>query len=337
MPDILTENYRPGVLDEMGLTAARLAEINPDLNRGQREWLRQHGGPMPTARPLDFIAQAMSGYMATNGHARNRAASGRGAAADGPYRGAVRGAGRGSGLARARAGRALRSGWRPPMMMSIISMMAISLVGCACHGARPGADGQRSPESSRPTACSGPATGIIAVSPSTDVYVARFLAEIGLSHLLDDPRFSKQHRPCREPGRVEPELVDEAVGRETQAYWIERLNGAGVPCGKVQSLTEALADPQVAAQGMVLEVPHPGHGAVKMTGFPGQVLADTAFGAPHGAGPRRADRRCAGRGGLWAGRDRGAAGGGRDRPEADQPTRASACVSRCRSAISAGS
>ncbi|MCT4685569.1 MAG: CoA transferase, partial [Roseicyclus sp.] len=37
---------------------------------------------------------------------------------------------------------------------------------------------------------------------------------------------------------------------------------------KVQSVTEALADPQVAAQEMVLEVPHPGHGTVKMTGFP---------------------------------------------------------------------
>ena len=50
--------------------------------------------------------------------------------------------------------------------------------------------------------------------------------------------------------------------------WIERLNRAGVPCGRVQNLLEVFEDPQVRAQDMVLEVEHPGHGPVKMTGFP---------------------------------------------------------------------
>jgi CoA:oxalate CoA-transferase len=41
-----------------------------------------------------------------------------------------------------------------------------------------------------------------------------------------------------------------------------------VPCGRVQDLAEELTDPQVLAQEMVIEVPPPGHGTVKMLGFP---------------------------------------------------------------------
>jgi crotonobetainyl-CoA:carnitine CoA-transferase CaiB-like acyl-CoA transferase len=49
---------------------------------------------------------------------------------------------------------------------------------------------------------------------------------------------------------------------------IERLNGAGVPCGRVMNLAEVFSDPQVLAQDMVLEADHPGHGLVRITGFP---------------------------------------------------------------------
>ena len=41
-----------------------------------------------------------------------------------------------------------------------------------------------------------------------------------------------------------------------------------MPCGIVQNIAQALSDPQTSSQEMVIEVEHPGHGRVKMLGFP---------------------------------------------------------------------
>jgi crotonobetainyl-CoA:carnitine CoA-transferase CaiB-like acyl-CoA transferase len=71
-------------------------------------------------------------------------------------------------------------------------------------------------------------------------------------------------------------LIDARIGEATVDAWIERLNGAGVPCGRVMNLAEVFADPQVLAQEMVLEAEHPGHGPVRMTGFPVKLDATPA-------------------------------------------------------------
>jgi crotonobetainyl-CoA:carnitine CoA-transferase CaiB-like acyl-CoA transferase len=62
--------------------------------------------------------------------------------------------------------------------------------------------------------------------------------------------------------------VEACLVTETTAYWIDKLNAAGVPCGRVMELAEVFTDPQVLDQQMVLDQEHPGHGAVRMLGFP---------------------------------------------------------------------
>ena len=63
-------------------------------------------------------------------------------------------------------------------------------------------------------------------------------------------------------------LINARIAQAPKAHWIETLNAAGVPCGVVMNLADVFADPQILSQEMVMTVPHPGHGAVKMTGFP---------------------------------------------------------------------
>jgi len=261
--DILTENFRPGVLDDMGLTAARLAEINPRLIVAS---VKGYGSTGPYAdRPaFDFIAQAMSGYMATNG-----------TSGTGPIRTAppltdlIAGLYAALGAVAALRGREAggpAQRLEASMMMSIMSMMAYLSSGALATGRDPIPTGNNHPIAS-PYGLFQAADGQIAVAPSTEAIVRKFLTEIGIGALLDDPRFADNARRLENRAELNAR-IDVALADDSQAAWITRLNRAGVPCGKVQSLTEALADPQVAAQNMVLDVPHPAHGNVRMTGFP---------------------------------------------------------------------
>ena len=261
--DLLTENYRPGVLDKIGLTKERLAEINPDLIVVS---VNGYGSTGPYAdRPaFDFITQAMSGFMSTNG-----------APETGPMRAGAPitdlVAGLFAALAAVSALRGREAGGpaqhvEASMMMSMLAMSAYLSSGALATGQNPTPTGNDHPIAS-PYGLFHASDGDIAVAPSTEVICARFMGEIGLADLLHDPRFDTNAKRLAARAELNA-LINQAVSTDTQANWITRLNAAGVPCGRVQSMTEALADPQVTAQEMVLSVPHRGHGDVQMTGFP---------------------------------------------------------------------
>ena len=261
--DILTENYRPGVLEKMGLGPARLRELNPRLIVAS---VNGYGSEGPYAdRPaFDFIAQAMSGYMATNGTPET-----------GPMRtappltdlicGLYGALGAVSALHARDRGSTARD-VEASMMMSMMSMLAYLSSNALATGRDPVPTGNDHPIAS-PYGLFRAADGDIAVAPSTEAIVRRFLGELGIADALDDPRFADNAARLENRAALNA-MIDAALAHETQENWIARLNAAGVPCGKIQSLTEALADPQVAAQEMVLTVPHPGRGDVRMTGFP---------------------------------------------------------------------
>ena len=64
------------------------------------------------------------------------------------------------------------------------------------------------------------------------------------------------------------EIIDATTEQESVDYWIEVINKAGCPCGRVMNLQEVFDDPQVRAMDMVLDVDHGENGVVRMTGFP---------------------------------------------------------------------
>ena len=261
--DVLVENFRPGVLAEMGLTEARLAAIKPALIVAS---INGYGstGPYVDRPAFDFIAQAMSGFMGATG-----APDGEPMRAAPPITDLIAGLYCAYGVVNALRARDLTGkGQRveAAMVNGMVSMLAYLSSEYFSTGQEPARTGNDHPIAA-PYGLFHARDGAIAIAPATTEILAKFMRELGLGQYLSRPdlQTSEQRR------RARPELnalVDAALGVESQDYWIDRLNKAGVPAGKVLSIREVFADPQIAAQDMMIDVEHPGHGRVRMTGFP---------------------------------------------------------------------
>ncbi|WP_326540856.1 CaiB/BaiF CoA transferase family protein [Pseudorhodoferax sp.] len=266
--DVLVENFRPGVLDKMGLDEARLREINPRLVVAS---INGYGSTGPYAgRPaFDFVIQAMSGFMSANGE-RDGPALRSGV----PITDLVAGLYAAFGVVNALRARDLNgSGQRveSSMMNGIVSMFAyLASDYLATHqaGARCGND---HPITS-PYGLFTAQDGDIAVAPSTEATLRRFLASLDLEAVLQEPRFATNGQRMLHRQELN-RLINARLASDTQQNWLARLNAAGVPCGLVQDMGQALSDAQVRQQEMVIEVAHPGHGSVRMLGFPVKLSA----------------------------------------------------------------
>jgi len=109
--------------------------------------------------------------------------------------------------------------------------------------------------------------GEVALAPSQEQSYQRLLDALGLAELRADPRFATNDLRVQNRAAINA-AIEARLLTETTEYWIETLNAAGLPCGRVMGLPEVFADPQILDQEMVLQQEHPGHGTVKMLGFP---------------------------------------------------------------------
>ena len=261
--DVLVDNYRPGVLTKMGFSKERLEEINPRLIQAS---VNGYGssGPYVNRPSFDFIAQAMSGFMSVNGGPDSdpqRAAP--------PMSDLIAGLYCAFGVvtalqARERTGRGQRV--ESSLTGGLVSMMAYLSAEYFATGEIPQRTGNYHPIVS-PYGLFQASDGMVAVAPSNDTFVRRFLRALMLEHLLDDVRF--QTNDDRMTNRdVLADMINEVTSLRTVDHWIEVINDAGCPCGRVMDLAEVFSDPQVLSQEMVLDQVHPGHGTVRMTGFP---------------------------------------------------------------------
>jgi succinate--hydroxymethylglutarate CoA-transferase len=109
--------------------------------------------------------------------------------------------------------------------------------------------------------------GMIAVAIGNDNQFARFAALIGKPEWASDVRYAKN------PDRVaHRETLDAAISQVLSTadaqLWLAKLTETGIPCGRINSVAQALSDPHTIAREMVRTVQHPTAGAVKMLGIP---------------------------------------------------------------------
>jgi len=108
---------------------------------------------------------------------------------------------------------------------------------------------------------------MIALAVGNDAQFARCAAVLGHPEWADDPRFAA-NRARVEHRRIVDGAIAEALAADTADNWLAKLKAAGVPCGRINSVAEALADPQTQARQMIETVQHPAIGELKLVGMP---------------------------------------------------------------------
>jgi crotonobetainyl-CoA:carnitine CoA-transferase CaiB-like acyl-CoA transferase len=264
--DALVENFRPGVLDRLGFDAATLQELRPGLVTCAISGFGADG-PYRDRPAFDFIAQAMSGFMSTNGRPDDPPLR-----AGIPISDLVAGIYGALGITAALLGRERdRSGGRGEhvdvsltgSMVSLLSYIASNYFATGSVPARSGNDHPIAapyglfPTRDRP----------IAIAPNDDVFFARFMDAIGLADEKRDPAFADNALRVRNRARLNAMVAARLATRDADE-WIADLNRAGIPCGPVHTVDRVFEDPQIRHQQLTIDVPHPGRGEVRMLGFP---------------------------------------------------------------------
>ncbi len=261
--DVVVENFRPGVMDDMGFSDARLKELNPHIVHGSITGFGS-SGPYRDRPSFDFIAQAMTGFMSLNGGPNDPPMRAGPPVSDliaglyaalGIVAGLVRREKTGDGGS---ASVSLNGG-----LISFLSFLGLNYLANGALPQRTGNDhGIASPYGLFRTR-----DGEIAIAPSNDSFYLKLIDAVGAPQLRDRPEFKTNDLRVKNRAAINV-AVEERTLTQTSDHWIKVLNKAGVPCSSVMNLQEALSDPHNIHQKAVVTVPHPGHGDVSMLGSP---------------------------------------------------------------------
>jgi succinate---hydroxymethylglutarate CoA-transferase len=108
---------------------------------------------------------------------------------------------------------------------------------------------------------------MMALAIGNDTQFAKCAAVLGHPEWAGDPRFAT-NRARVEHRHLVDGAIAQALAADTADTWLAKLKSAGVPCGRINSVAEALADPQTQARAMIETVKHPAIGDLNLVGMP---------------------------------------------------------------------
>ena len=109
--------------------------------------------------------------------------------------------------------------------------------------------------------------GYVVVSCGNDRLYQVLCNLLGREDLAADPRFTTNPQRVRNRKELVPLLQEEFLQRTTDE-WLTELRAAGIPCGPINTVSQAFNDPHIQARGFVWECEHPTAGRIKLSGSP---------------------------------------------------------------------
>jgi crotonobetainyl-CoA:carnitine CoA-transferase CaiB-like acyl-CoA transferase len=282
--DVVMENFRPGVMDKLGIGYEALSKINPRIIYAAVSGFGQTG-PERTTGAYDGKIQAMSGLMSITGSKESGPTRAGFAVCD-----AIGGMSLAFGVASALYQRTHTGKGQlvdVAMLDSTLTFMSSFVVDYTVGGHLQGPSGNRA-QSRLPTAdLFKVKDGHLLLAVNNDKQFAALAKAIGHPDLPKDPRFIDW------PARIENEvalraIIEEVFATADATTWDERLTAADVPCSRIWSLAEIVKHPQLQSRTILQKVDSPygevelvasgisyAHGGAEIRRFPVMPGADT--------------------------------------------------------------
>ena len=259
--DVLVENFRPGVMDRLGLGDARLAELNPALIRLEISGFGTRG-PDAGRVGYDQILQAEGGLMSLTGTDASAEVK-----VGVPIADVTAGLFGVIGVLGALVERA-RSGLGQQVSTSLLAAQVgihtFQATRYLIAGEVPGPSGNHHPTVA-PYGMFRAADGPLVIAVGNDEIWLRFAPLIGLEPA--DPRFRTNALRLAHLTELH-QVVAERLASGTVAQWLELLRQAAVPAGELKTLDRVYDSEQARAAGLAWEVEHPRLGRIRLPANP---------------------------------------------------------------------
>lgn len=261
--DIFVQNFRPGVVERLGIDYETLRQQNPRLIYGSISGFGLDG-PEKLKPGYDLIIQAMSGMMLANAGLNGEPVKTGFPVADVLAGQFICQAVLAALYERERSG--LGTHVEVSLLDSLLAAMGPVSAAFLTAGEDPDASGS-SKASVAPYQVFRCRDARIAVGVPNERIWQRFCSALGKAEWTNDKRYATN--ADRVHNRAElTESIETVLGERTGDEWLRVLERHGVPCGPVLSMAQILRHPQVVARGTVVEVDHPKLGRLKMVGSP---------------------------------------------------------------------
>ena len=261
--DVVIENFRPGIMDRLGLGYEGLAELNPKLVYCSVSGFGQDG-PRAQEPAYDIMMQGFAGLMGLTGFA-----DGPPVRAGLPVADLAAAVFAGLGIVtalyrRAEDGRGQKV--ETSLLEGQVSWLSYYVVGYLANGEVMRGMGSAHHSLTPYKAYQGEDDYFV-LAVGNDVIWRRFCAAIEAPELAEDPRFITNRERLANREALDG-ILEQIFVQRPAAEWIGRISAAGVPCGPINTVDQIVADRQVRHMEMIQAVPHPEIPDLQLCGIP---------------------------------------------------------------------
>jgi len=261
--DVMLENFRPGVIEKMGLGYEQVSSINPRLIFGSISGFGRNAAR--SSEPgFDVTLQALSGMMSINGTPDGE-----------PLRIGVPLGDLGAGmwlalgvvaaiLQRETTGRGQRVD--TSLLSTLTAMLVYHAQNYLTAGVTPTRTGNNHPAICPYGVFQAKDEPIVIASATPNMW-SKFCEVVGLEDLIESEEFGTPAARICNPESLK-RLIDERLGRDTAENWSRKLVAAGIPSSPIWSVSRALEDAQINQPGLIESIPHPTLGTWRVPASP---------------------------------------------------------------------